>query len=68
MEAFEESLASEPGPAEEIEFAPVLRAALDPLLAAVEAGSEALAPDAPSRCNVFLALFAQKSALLRVQL
>lgn len=34
----------------EAEFAPVLAAAVDPLLAACERSAEALSPDAPSRC------------------
>ncbi len=52
--AFEESYEADGGAggaaSSEAEFAPVLAAAIDPLVEMCERSSEALTPDAPSRC------------------
>ncbi len=47
--AFEESFDAGSGRSSDAEFAPVLAAAVDPLITACERSAEALTPDAPSR-------------------
>ena len=49
--SFEASYEASQGESVEAEFAPILSAAVDPLVQVIQRSSEALSPTSPSRCG-----------------